>query len=253
MKKSIKFLSALLAAALLSFMVSACAMEWHPIGSNSFGNSSSMPAESAPSNGVYPAPSSSAPSVIDSSTSSSSAINSALTEDDAIKISLRLYNEGYMPFMGFLWGGGDSETGWDWDKMITYDGWRYYLYTKYPTRKDIEEAFAAAFTDDFVNRNVSSFFESDADGRLMFIEQNGNLYRIEPGGIGGTYELAVDTIKTSNMNTDGWTFTMYGIDPHSDGPLEDLTCTFTVVQDKGQWLISGFERGFSDGSGHSVY
>ncbi len=80
MKKAIKSLSVLLAAALLSFMVSACTMEWRPIGTSDYSDSSEMPAESATSNSSFPGSASSI-------SSGMNAMDSPLLSDNPVSSS----------------------------------------------------------------------------------------------------------------------------------------------------------------------
>lgn len=179
-----------------------------------------------------------------------------LSETEAIAISMGLYENGYCPFLSFLWGFGwgsgiDPEPSFRMDDII--EDMPYYRSTVYSSRAHLEEELGKTFTTAFVQRNTAEFFDGDADGHILLVERDGVLYRREPGGMGGTYALATETIKIENMNIEGWTFTMHGLNPHDDSPLEELVWTFNVTNENGRWLIDSMEGVFSDGSGRQSH
>lgn len=253
MKRITKRLLAGITVCVLLFAFPACAAGPNAAGPDASAGINDVVAAGANSN-EPPANSTPAPGA--SSVAGALAAGPSLTEAQAADISLKLYEEGYIPFYGFLWGGGGHLKGWDWDKSFTRDGWTYYRFTEYASREALEAAFSGAFTEAFVRRNVARLFEElDYFGRLQLIEQDGELYRVDPGGIGGTFLLATETLEISSLSASGWTFAMHGIDPHdaNDGLLEELTCTFQVTGEGEQWQIESFEIGFDDGSGHSEF
>lgn len=170
----------------------------------------------------------------------------ALSEDEAAKQSLKLYTDGYLSFLALLWGQDISS-----ESPVAENDKMFYRSSIYETRSQLEDTFSASFTSGFISRNIGGSFSGEKYPQML--ERDGALYIEEPGGIGGTYTLAKETLEIKNITDTGWVFTMNGWDMWKDAPNEELTWTFTVVYENGGWLIDEMHTVFSDGSGENEY
>lgn len=189
------------------------------------------------------------------SVSSPSLPPATVSEEEARQISFELYNDGYLANL-HLARGEDMNSS----SYITVDGIDYYLYENAglpQTREELEEYLSVAFSSDFVQRNVDWLLSGDDTGYRKIVEQDGQLYYQQPGGLGGTYELATDTIAISDLSGSGWTFHMLGLaldyDTGEHVPDQEYTWAFNVISEDGRWVIDSYEGMFSDGSGHVVH
>lgn len=169
-----------------------------------------------------------------------------IDETMAIETSINLYEDGYLPFMVILRGTEIDPT-----QSVTIRDTTFYRLTKYDTREQLETALGNSFTEGFIQRNFTGFFDGSQYPHM--IEHEGYVYVMLLDGIGGTYELATDTIGIEGISTLEWTFKMNAIDMWEQKASEDQVCFFTVINESGQWLIDSIEIRFSDGSSNASY
>lgn len=232
MKKS---LAALVLALILSVSATACTS-----------NAASVPLSMAETSEPRTASLADMPALSMETTASGAEVLPAPSEEEAREVSLGLYAEGYTLFIRIFWSDLLDRS-----QSFEEDGRVFYRVKGFETRRQLEEALGAHFSQAFVDRNMPLFF--DKTHYVQMMEKDGVLYITEGGGLGGTYELYTGKVMIENLSGSGWTFKLYGYDFREDKANEDLTWTFHVVEENGRWAIDSMDSAFSDGSGDQTY